>query len=224
MSMLLDDAKLRELFSRKGRTYPAGSIIFLENEIGHEMYIIVSGQVEISKTYKEHEIFGGSTLTIGEVSELLSTLCPGDFFGEMALWNDTIRSATARAKTAVEVIVLSKGELDIMMMRSPALAMQMIKSICSRLRDVCSSPRVETILPKIQELLQHREKRPGRHHEAAEEPARHEDAPDIDKTMADAEHAAAFVASTVKDRSCAVCGYEVRPNDRYCGLCGRAIK
>ncbi len=221
--MLLNDAKLGELFSRKGRTYPAGSIIFLENEGGHEMYIIVSGQVEISKTYKEQEIFGGSTITVGEISELMSTLCPGDFFGEMALWNDTMRMASARAKTQVEVIVLGKSELELMMMRSPALAMQMMKSICSRLRDVAASPRVDTIMPYLQELLQSRERRLPR----GREDEREEAAPDpglVDKTLLDADQAANFIASSVKGRSCAVCGYDVRPDDRYCGLCGRPVK
>ena len=122
------------------------------------MYIVVSGEVEILKTFKEHELFGGSRLTLGATQEILSTLGPGDFFGEMALWNDEPRMAAARSKTLVEVIVLSKADLEQLMMRSPALAIQMMKSICSRLREISSTPRLEHVLPQIQKALRMRDR------------------------------------------------------------------
>lgn len=156
--MLLNDQKLRELFGKLGRTYPPGSMIFLEDDRGAEMYIVVSGEVEILKTFKEHELFGGSRLTLGATQETLSILGPGDFFGEMALWNDEPRMAAARAKSLVEVIVLSKADLEQLMMRSPALAIQMMKSICSRLREISSTPRLEHVLPQIQEALRMRDR------------------------------------------------------------------
>lgn len=151
--MLLNDAKLRELFQKLGRTYASGNVIFLEEERGEEMYIVVSGEVEILKTFRDQELFGGSQVTLGTTQEVLSVLGPGDFFGEMALWNDEPRMATARAKSTLEVIVLSKADVEQLMLRSPAIAIQMMKSICARLRDVTSSPRVEQVLPKIQEAI-----------------------------------------------------------------------
>lgn len=96
--MIFDDTQLRALFKKKGRTYSPGDVIFLEENRGGEMYIIVSGEVEISKTYREVELFSGSRLTMGSESEVLNILTTGDFFGEMALISDKPRMAAARAR------------------------------------------------------------------------------------------------------------------------------
>ncbi|MBL4889060.1 MAG: cyclic nucleotide-binding domain-containing protein [Candidatus Lindowbacteria bacterium] len=151
--MILDQERLRKLYSDKGRTYPPDSLIFLEENRGEEMYIIIAGEVEILKTYKEKTLFDGKPIGFDSVSEVLNVLGPGDFFGEMALLNDAPRMATARARTNVEVIVMSRFDLENLMMPSPRIAIQMMRSIAERLRDACATPRLDTLLPQIKEAM-----------------------------------------------------------------------
>lgn len=153
MTALFNDAVLRELFTRRGRTYAPDSVIFLENDRGDEMFIIVSGEVEITKLYKEQELFSGATLTFGDKPEVVAVLEPGDFFGEMALWNDAPRMASARARTQVEAIIFGKHDVEELVQRSPKLAVQMLKSVCQRLREASRSPRLEQALPMLVDLL-----------------------------------------------------------------------
>ncbi len=72
--------------------YKAGDIIFAEGDPATNFYVIEVGEVEVIK---------------GETN-VLATIGPGDFFGEMALLNDNPRNATVKAKTDVEVVVMGK--------------------------------------------------------------------------------------------------------------------
>lgn len=152
MGVLLTHDRLKSLFDRRGRKYEQGRTIFMEQNRGEEMYIIVEGEVEILKTYDHQKLFDDPELRDAKLSEVLNVLGPGDFFGEMALLNDVPRMATAKARTDVEVIVLTRFDLENLMMTSPRIAVQMMKSIAERLRDVCSTPRVDTILPLIRKV------------------------------------------------------------------------
>lgn len=216
--MLLNDGAIQALFAKKGRTYQPESVIFLEEEMGAEMYIIVSGEVEIFKTYREEELFGGSRLTLGSISENLSVLGPGDFFGEMALWNEAPRMASARARTQVEVIVLSKADIEGLVLRSPQLAVQMLRSVCARLRDACRTPRLETVLPKIQEIVQslQQDRRTAQRKGDKAEPSIEVEMRPAAIPKAKAESLTAARAS----RKCVPCGALVGVDDRFCSRCG----
>ena len=67
------------------RDFPAGAFLFREGEAGQEMFVIEKGKVRISKTVPG----------IGE--EALAILEPGQYFGEMAVIEDSPRSADAIA-------------------------------------------------------------------------------------------------------------------------------
>jgi ATP-binding cassette, subfamily B, bacterial HlyB/CyaB len=44
--------------------------------------------------------------------KLLATLKAGDYFGEMALLSDQSRNATIQARTAMNVLIIPKGDFD----------------------------------------------------------------------------------------------------------------
>ncbi|MCK5180060.1 MAG: cyclic nucleotide-binding domain-containing protein, partial [Candidatus Omnitrophica bacterium] len=74
-----------------------GQVIFSEDDFGDEIYFIFSGEVEIIKLVNKE----------ANVSQLLSTLGKGEFFGEMALFDKKQRSAAVKAKGDVILLKLS---------------------------------------------------------------------------------------------------------------------
>jgi NADH dehydrogenase len=77
--------------------YRPGDDIFLEGSPGTHFYVIDSGEVEVL----HHD-------DKGEPNQIVDVLGPGEFFGEMALLDNQPRGVTARARTAVDVMVMGK--------------------------------------------------------------------------------------------------------------------
>ena len=77
--------------------YRPGDDIFLEGAPGTHFYVIDSGEVEVL----HHD-------DKGEPNQIVDVLGPGEFFGEMALLDNQPRGVTARARTAVDVMVMGK--------------------------------------------------------------------------------------------------------------------
>jgi NADH dehydrogenase len=79
--------------------YEPGEVVFNEGDVGDSLFMILSGQVEVSKH------FGGEPRAIG-------TLGPGEYFGEMALLGHHPRNATTRALTPLDVLVLPGSDFS----------------------------------------------------------------------------------------------------------------
>ena len=76
--------------------YQPGDYILRKGDPAANFYAIEHGEVEVVKDADD------------QPEELLAVLGPGDFFGEMALLSDRPRSASVRARTAVEVVVMGR--------------------------------------------------------------------------------------------------------------------
>lgn len=109
------------------RTYPAGAFLFREGETGQEMFVIAEGKVRISK----------SVPGIGE--EALAVLEPGQYFGEMAVIEDSPRSADAIAHVSCSVWVIERARLDQLMFTDKDLAYVLlwtfVRTLSERLRE-----------------------------------------------------------------------------------------
>ena len=103
-------------------TYLMGDIIFSEGDLGTEMFIVQSGIVEIFKK-------------IGGRHKVISTLEKGDFFGEMSVLEDVSRTASARAKTDVELVRINQTTFDQMIKRDTEIAVRMLRKFSRRLRE-----------------------------------------------------------------------------------------
>ena len=99
------------------RVVEAGEIIFEEFDLGAEMYVILEGQIELT--------IGGQTVEV---------LGPGEPFGEMALIDQTPRTATAVAKTACKLAVIPEKRFLFMVAQTPHFALQIMKVMADRLR------------------------------------------------------------------------------------------
>lgn len=110
-------------FERYLVSHPMGDIIFSEGEIGTEMYIIQSGTVELLKE-------------IGGETRVLATLEKGDFFGEMSVLEDLPRTASARARTDVELVRINGATFDAMLKSNTEIAVRMMRKLSRRLREL----------------------------------------------------------------------------------------
>jgi len=96
------------------RNYRAQEVVFRQNEPGVGMYVIRSGQVDI-------------IYNLGKASARpLAHLEAGDFFGEMALWDEAPRSASAVAVEPSELIGLFRPDLLDLIERNPRLGIKII--------------------------------------------------------------------------------------------------
>src|SRR6185369_4223584 len=100
-------------------TFRAGETIYVEGEIGTEMYAIRSGEVEIVKTRQ------------GQVRPL-ALLRRGDFFGETSLLEDLPREETARARTDVVLVRINGAILEGMLKTNAEVAVRMMRKLSRR--------------------------------------------------------------------------------------------
>jgi CRP-like cAMP-binding protein len=98
-----------------------GDYIVREGDIGHDMFIVQSGAVSISKKTPQGEV-------------VLATLGRGEFFGEMSLLESLPREASARAVGETRLLVLSQGGLLFRLRRDPTFALEMLNHLSGRLR------------------------------------------------------------------------------------------
>ena len=112
----------RDVYEQHCRRFPAGAVIFRERDPGSEMFVIIEGSVEISKSTS-----GGSSKTLIELGK-------GDIFGEMAVIEKKSRSATATAMAKTRLLVLDEGLFDKSLEGNPDFARKMIKVLSERLR------------------------------------------------------------------------------------------
>ena len=103
--------------------FSAGQPIFEEGEVGTEMYVIQSGTVEVLKRSRRGE------------DKLLATLEKGDFFGEMSILEDVPRTASARAKSDVELVRINQSTFDEMLRHNAEIAVRMLRKLSRRLRE-----------------------------------------------------------------------------------------
>jgi signal transduction histidine kinase len=119
----LDEAALKQLSGLvRTTTYPPGILICKEGAYENVFYLIVSGEVAITKHFE------------GEEERVLRHSVAGDFFGEMALIQDVPRSANVRTTKATTVLEFDRDVFEDLMLSSPNLAWRMVRTTFDRLR------------------------------------------------------------------------------------------
>lgn len=104
-----------------GKVYSDGEVIISEGEIGVHMFVVQSGQVE-------------AVTGSGTSEQRVAVLGGGDFFGEMALFDKDVRSATVRALGEARVLTIDKRTLLKRISENPLLALNLLKTMSSRIR------------------------------------------------------------------------------------------
>lgn len=106
------------------RTASAGDVIIKENDQAAGFFIIASGKVEVVRSDGTPE------------AEVLNTLGPGDFFGEMALFEGFPRVATVKAVEDTELMAMTRWDFTAEMKNHPEIAVSMLPVLVKRLREV----------------------------------------------------------------------------------------
>ena len=106
-----------------GKVYEDGEVIIRQGDVGDCMYVIQDGQVEVILEKEDEEI-------------QLDIHGPGIFFGEMAIFDRDVRSATVRALGDVRVLTVDKKNLMRRIHEDPALAFRMVETMSLRIREL----------------------------------------------------------------------------------------
>ena len=106
-----------------GKIFRDGDVIIRQGDIDDCMYVIQEGKVEI-------------VLESGGQENVLTVLDTGDFFGEMALFDKDVRSATVRAVGDAKVLTVDKKSLMRRFLEDPSLAFRLVETMSKRIREL----------------------------------------------------------------------------------------
>jgi CRP/FNR family transcriptional regulator, cyclic AMP receptor protein len=106
------------------RSYRKHQVIFLEEETGTYMYIVLAGKLKVTKS------------TAGGKENILAIHRPGDFFGDMALLDGKTSPATVSAMEDCRIAYVSKADFNSLLMTNEKVVLQMVQVLCGRLRQV----------------------------------------------------------------------------------------
>jgi serine phosphatase RsbU (regulator of sigma subunit) len=124
----------------KERRVQSGQVILEEGSRGRELYLIVEGLVEAVQSHEGEEV-------------VLARRGPGDLLGEMALLEDSPRSATVRALEPTRLLEISEADLQSVLAVQPVLLYEAARVLSSRLREA-DARRIADLQRKNRELVQ----------------------------------------------------------------------
>ncbi|MEY4768462.1 MAG: hypothetical protein RL637_1101 [Pseudomonadota bacterium] len=124
---LLEQAGVKENVEWGRKWYRQGEIIVEENSPGTEMFLIAQGSVNI---------FLSIQITSERFEDKgIAKLNTGDFFGEMALFSNELRTATVIAATDCEIIMIDGASLLEFMDSHPAKAYPIMRFLFETMMD-----------------------------------------------------------------------------------------
>jgi len=112
----MDLAKLFKS-TEDSKTFPAGTTIFEEGQPGDFMYVVQQGEVEIRRG-----------------AETLEVVSAGGIIGEMALIDNSARSATTVARTDSTLVAIDVKRFTFLVQQTPYFAIHLLRVLVDRLR------------------------------------------------------------------------------------------
>jgi two-component system sensor histidine kinase VicK len=104
------------------RFYPPNTVIVREEEAGDTFFIVLDGEVEVSKHLDD------------QTQRVLQRHTSGEFFGEMALIEELPRVATVKTVLPSTLLEISKNDFDAALSRNSTLALTVMRELTKRLR------------------------------------------------------------------------------------------
>lgn len=121
------------------KIFQPGEVVFEDGSKGSHMYLVIAGTVNIVKSTEQ-----GQTL--------LTTLSTGDMFGEMAVVDSGIRTATAvAAEHGAQLMAIDQGRFVYLVSQQPAFALSVMRVLSRRIGALSAQLKSQT-----QETHEHR--------------------------------------------------------------------
>jgi CRP/FNR family transcriptional regulator, cyclic AMP receptor protein len=102
-----------------------GQVLCKEGEIGHEFFVIIDGETEITRKGRRIAARGD-----------------GDFIGEIALLEEVPRTATVKAKTPLRVFVLTSKDFHHLLEENPGVQRKVLGTLAKRVAELSKDPTV----------------------------------------------------------------------------------
>jgi CRP-like cAMP-binding protein len=119
----LDNEVLNNLLAiTNSKFYAPQQVVLKQGEPGDEMFFIVKGKVTVRLNLTDDE-----EITIGKLS-------PGEAFGEIALFDQCLRTATVVASETCELLVLHRDAFNAFLLQNASVAVQLLSVMAQRLR------------------------------------------------------------------------------------------
>jgi uncharacterized membrane protein len=128
------------------KTFKAGDIVFSQGDVGSSMYVVQSGSVQIYLPSADKDL----------PPVVLRDSRTGEYFGELALFDDKPRSASVRALVDTVLLELTREELAEHLGRSTNAAMTILSEMAERLREtnaMLSQRAAKDVVKEIEENL-----------------------------------------------------------------------
>ena len=138
----LSDEQIGLLTNRAAvRTYPKGAIIVSEGDEGNSLFVIQSGSV---KAFLSDE--NGKEV-------VLSTQGPGEYVGDLALFDDEPRSASVMTLEPCKVMIITKTQLREAITEDPEIGFSLLHGLAKRVRILTENVRTLALLDVFGRLV-----------------------------------------------------------------------
>jgi CRP-like cAMP-binding protein len=124
------------LFVATEHEYPPGRAVLMEDAWGNAVYFVVSGWVKVRRT-------------AGEDSIALAILGRGDFFGEMAILDESPRSTDVIALSRVKLLSISRERFIEILFKDPQLHHRLLQLMVGRLRHINMRLQMRSLPPAV---------------------------------------------------------------------------
>jgi CRP/FNR family transcriptional regulator, cyclic AMP receptor protein len=102
---------------------PAGTALCKEGDVGQEFFVIVDGEVEVTRNGRKVALRGG-----------------GEFVGEIALLEKVPRTATVTAKTPLRVFVLTRQDFRTLVDKNRVVERKILQALARRVVELSKDP------------------------------------------------------------------------------------
>ena len=104
--------------------FPAGHVIARQGEIGTGFFVVIEGRVRVVRD-----------------GEVVATLGPGEFFGELSVLDGMPRNAMVAAEIPTTCLALAAWDFDAVLLKQPRLTLAILRGVAARLRQASDSAR-----------------------------------------------------------------------------------
>jgi CRP-like cAMP-binding protein len=126
------------------RSFPAHHVIFREGDKSDTCYVVDSGH---ARAIREHQ--DGRVIALAHFG-------PGDIFGELAMFDDEVRSATVDTLDELDVIAILGADMRRLLREHPDIAVKLIIALGRRLREAnerLTRQSFQTVQSRVAEVL-----------------------------------------------------------------------